>query len=47
MERIKILIEQYQVDKIVLGFPKNMNNTLGFRAEKLWNSKKIGETIFN
>lgn len=32
--RIEALIEEYQVGKIVLGFPKNMNNTIGDRAEK-------------
>lgn len=32
--RIEALIEEYEVGKIVLGFPKNMNNTIGDRAEK-------------
>lgn len=32
--RIEALIEEYQIGKIVLGFPKNMKNTLGERAEK-------------
>lgn len=32
--RIDALIAEYNVEKIVLGFPKNMNNTLGDRAEK-------------
>lgn len=32
--RIETLIEEYRVGKIVLGFPKNMNNTIGERAEK-------------
>ena len=32
--RIEAIIEEYQVKKIVLGFPKNMNNTIGDRAEK-------------
>lgn len=34
LARIEALIEEYQVGSIVLGFPKNMNNTLGDRAEK-------------
>ena len=34
MVRLKELIEMYEVDKIVLGFPKNMNNTVGERGEK-------------
>ena len=32
--RIEELIEQYGVEKIVLGFPKHMNNDIGERAEK-------------
>lgn len=34
LARIEELIARYQVEKIVLGLPKNMNNTLGDRAEK-------------
>ncbi len=34
LARIESLIDEYEVDKIVLGLPKNMNNTLGDRAEK-------------
>lgn len=34
INRIAQLCEQYQVEKIVLGFPKNMNNTIGERGEK-------------
>lgn len=32
-DRLKELIEDYQVDKIVVGLPKNMNNTIGPRGE--------------
>ena len=32
--RIEALIEEYQVERIVLGLPKHMNNDLGERAEK-------------
>lgn len=32
--RIEELIEEYEVDTIVVGLPKNMNNTEGSRAEK-------------
>lgn len=32
--RIEALIAEYNVGTIVLGFPKNMNNTVGERAEK-------------
>lgn len=34
LARIEELIVEYEVDEIVLGFPKNMNDTLGERAEK-------------
>lgn len=31
--RIEELIGEYQIETIVLGYPKNMNNTLGERAK--------------
>ena len=34
LARIEELVKEYDVEKIVLGFPKNMNNTIGERAEK-------------
>ena len=34
IERIKELIAEYGVEKIVVGLPKNMNNTSGERVEK-------------
>ena len=42
LRRIEELVEQYQVEEIVLGFPKNMNNTIGERAEK---SLQLKETL--
>ncbi len=33
LARIEELIEEYQVEEIVLGLPKNMNDTLGPRVE--------------
>ena len=42
LARIEELIAQYQVEEIVLGLPKNMNNTLGDRAEK---SLELTETL--
>lgn len=32
--RIKALIEEYRVERIVLGLPKHMNNDIGDRAEQ-------------
>ena len=34
LARIEELTAEYQVERIVLGYPKNMNNTIGERAEK-------------
>ncbi len=34
LARIEALIEMYEVEKIVLGFPKHMNNDIGERAQK-------------
>lgn len=34
LARIEEIIKEYQVEKIVLGYPKNMNNTVGERCEK-------------
>ena len=42
LRRIEALIAEYQVEEIVLGFPKNMNNTIGERAEK---SLQLKETL--
>lgn len=32
--RIQTLIEEYKVERIVLGLPKHMNNDIGDRAER-------------
>ena len=34
LARIQVLAEEYEVEKIVLGFPKHMNNDIGERALK-------------
>lgn len=41
--RIEELAKQYGAEKIVLGFPKNMNNTEGERAEKTKEFKEMLE----
>lgn len=43
LARIEALIQEYEVESIVLGFPKNMNNTIGDRAEKSLEFKKTLE----
>ena len=34
LARIVQLIGEYEIERIVLGYPKNMNNTVGERGEK-------------
>ena len=43
LARIEELIAQYGVEKIVLGYPKNMNNTEGERCEKTKEFKEMLE----
>ena len=43
LARIEELIREYQVTQLVLGLPKNMNNTLGERAEKSLEFKEMLE----
>lgn len=42
VEEITSLAQQYQVGELVLGYPKNMNGTLGPRAEK---SEALAESL--
>ena len=41
LARIKELVDEYQIEQIVLGYPKNMNNTVGERAEKALEFKEM------
>ena len=34
LARIEELVKEYEAERIVLGLPKNMNNTMGERVEK-------------
>ena len=43
LARIEALVSEYQVERIVLGYPKNMNNTIGERAEKSLEFKEMLE----
>lgn len=42
LKRLKELVDQYQVERFIVGLPKNMNNTLGERAQK---SQAYGDLI--
>lgn len=46
-EDIKSIVEKENIEKIVLGLPKNMNNTLGFRAEETMKFKEELEKFLN
>lgn len=43
LARIEEIIKEYSVDKIVLGYPKNMNNTLGPRVTATLEFKEMLE----
>lgn len=43
LAHIEELIKEYNVEKIVLGFPKNMNNSEGERCEKTLEFKEMLE----
>lgn len=42
LDRLKVLLDEYRVERVVIGLPKNMNNTEGPRAEV---SRKYGEMV--
>lgn len=44
---LKNIIDEYKIDKIILGYPKNMNNTIGDRCEITLEFKKMLENSFN
>lgn len=46
-ERLSELVKQYQVDKFVVGLPKNMNNTSGPRVEASQAYGKKIEDLFH
>lgn len=48
LARIEALVKEYEVTAIVLGFPKNMNNTIGDRARSHWHLRKCwsGERVW-
>ena len=44
---LKEIIDEYKIEKIVLGLPKNMNNSIGFAGERSINFKKLLEDNLN
>lgn len=47
IKELTSIIEEEPIEKIVLGFPKNMNNSVGFRGEATLEFKKMLEEAFN
>ena len=45
LEEVKNIVMELEVDAIVLGFPKNMNNTIGPKGELSLNFKEKLEKI--
>lgn len=43
LARIEELVKEYEVEKIVLGFPKHLNNSVGERGEKSLELKEMIE----
>lgn len=43
VEEVKKIIDEKKIDAIVLGLPKNMNNTLGVKAELSYKFKNMLE----
>jgi putative Holliday junction resolvase len=47
LNELKKIIEEEKIGKLVLGLPKNMNNTIGESAERCLNFKKLLEENLN
>ena len=46
LERINELVKEHNVTEFVVGYPKNMNNTIGPRGEASESYKKLLEDTF-
>lgn len=46
-EPLKKIIKEYSITDIVLGLPKNMNNSIGFRGEATMEYKRMLEDWFS
>ena len=47
LDELGDIIKEYDASLLVLGYPKNMNNTIGFAAKRSEDFKKILEDKFN
>jgi putative Holliday junction resolvase len=46
-DKLTDIVNEYKIEKIVLGFPKNMNNTIGERAETTIKFKEEIQKLLN
>lgn len=47
LDEISLVLSEYSPEKIVVGLPKNMDGTLGFRAEETYKFVENLKTIFD
>jgi len=47
LEELKKIVFEYQITDFVLGLPKNMNNSLGFAAERSISFRELLEKTFS
>jgi len=47
IDPLKNIINEEKIESIVLGLPKNMNNSIGFAGERSLNFKKLLEENFD
>ena len=47
LDEVKSLVDELKIDTVVLGFPKNMNNTIGPKGELSLEFKEKLEKIIN
>ena len=45
LNKLKPVIDEFKITTVVLGLPKNMNNTLGFASQRSLNFKEKLENI--
>lgn len=47
IKELKSIVEEKEIGKFVLGYPKNMNNSLGFAVERTNTFKSLLESQFD
>lgn len=47
IKELKDIVNDYSIESIVIGLPKNMNNSLGFAAQRTFEFEKLLKDEFN